>query len=257
MNLSHIAAQCYTVRDFMKTPAEIAASLKKLRAIGYQAVQISGVAPIDERELAAMLNGEGLSCCATHEPGQKIINETDAVIERLRRLNCTITAYPYPGGVSFNSYEDVVHLARQLNEAGRKMHAAGITLCYHNHQIEFRKFAGKTALEILYNESDPRYLQGEPDTYWIQYGGGDPVAWCRRLAGRLPIIHLKDYMIKPDNSITMCEIGAGTLDWHAIITAAEASGCRWFVVEQDTCAGDPFDSLRVSFDYLKELACGN
>jgi len=257
MKLSQIAAQCYTVREFMKTPSDIAASLKQLRAIGYQAVQISGIGPIDERELAAMIAGEGLVCCGTHEPGQHILNETPAVIERLRRLNCTITAYPYPSGVSFNSYEDVLQLARQLNQAGRMMHEAGLILCYHNHQIEFRRFGCKTALEILYEETDPRYLQGEPDTYWVQYGGGDPVAWCRRLAKRLPIIHLKDYMIKPDNSVTMCELGQGNLNWKEIIAAAEAAGCQWFVVEQDTCAGDPFDALRTSFDYLKEFTCGN
>jgi hypothetical protein len=28
-------------------------------------------------------------------------------------------------------------------------------------------------------------------------------------------------------------------------------GCAWFIVEQDTCPGDPFDSLRQSFDYIK------
>ncbi len=257
MKISQLAAQCYTVREHMKTPADIAASLKKLRAIGYHAVQISGVAPIDEHELSAMIKGEGLVCCATHEPGAKIIGETGAVIERLRRLECQITAYPYPSGVNFASRDDVVQLARQLNAAGKQMHEAGMALCYHNHQIEFRKFGGQTALEILYSETDPRYLQGEPDTYWVQYGGGDPVAWCQRLAARLPIVHLKDYMVKPDNSVTMCPIGAGNLNWKAILAAAEQAGCQWYAVEQDTCAGDPFDALRESFEYLKGIICGN
>lgn len=257
VKLSQLAVQTYTVRDFLRTPADIAASFKKIRAIGYQAVQLSALGPIEERELAAILDGEGLICCATHEGGHEILHQTESVIARLQRLKCRITAYPYPAGVAFNSLDDVLRFARQLNEAGRKFYEAGLVLCYHNHQIEFRKFGGKTILEILYDETDPRYLQGEPDTYWVQYGGGDPVAWCERLRGRLPIIHLKDYMIKPDNSITMCEIGQGTLDWRRILAAAEAAGCQWYAVEQDTCAGDPFDSLRTSFNYLKELTCGS
>ncbi|MCX7848236.1 MAG: sugar phosphate isomerase/epimerase [bacterium] len=257
MKLGQLAAQCYTVRDFLKTPAEIAATLKKIRAIGYPAVQLSALGPIDERELAAILDGEGLVCCATHESSENILQRTDAVIERLLRLRCRITAYPYPAGIALTTHDDVIRFSRQLNEAGRKLHAAGITLCYHNHHIEFRKVGGKTILEILFDETDPRYVQGEPDTYWIQYGGGDPVAWCHRLRGRLPIIHLKDYMITAENTVTMCEIGTGTLDWSRILPAAEAAGCQWFVVEQDTCPGDPFESLRISLNYLKELSCGS
>jgi sugar phosphate isomerase/epimerase len=49
----------------------------------------------------------------------------------------------------------------------------------------------------------------------------------------------------------MAEIGVGNLDWKAIIAAAEKSGCEWFIVEQDYCPGDPFDSLKTSFDYIE------
>ena len=41
------------------------------------------------------------------------------------------------------------------------------------------------------------------------------------------------------------------LPFARIIAEAENSGCQWFIVEQDTCPHDPFDSLRISFDYLK------
>jgi sugar phosphate isomerase/epimerase len=50
---------------------------------------------------------------------------------------------------------------------------------------------------------------------------------------------------------TFCEIGQGTLPFQRIIAEAEQSGCRWFVVEQDTCPNNPFASLQISFDYLK------
>ena len=36
-----IAAQLYTIRDFMQTPADMEASFKKLHHIGYEAVQLS------------------------------------------------------------------------------------------------------------------------------------------------------------------------------------------------------------------------
>ena len=253
MKINQLAAQLYSVRDFLKTPTEIAGSLKKIRAIGYQAIQLSGLGPIAEAELVKLCRDTGLTICATHEPGDVILSDPQAIVARLKKLDCLITAYPYPGGISFATLDSVKEFCRRLNAAGKVLHDAGQILCYHNHHTEFQRVAGKPVLEIIYAETDPRYLQGEPDTYWVQFGGGDPVAWCTQLNGRLPIVHLKDYFVMPDNKVNMCEIGNGNLNWAKIIAAADTAACQWYAVEQDTCPGDPFDSLRQSFDYLKTL----
>jgi sugar phosphate isomerase/epimerase len=257
MKINQVPAQLYTVRDFCKTPADIAASLKKIRGIGYQAVQLSGLGPIAETELTRILKSEGLTCCATHEPSDEILNEPQRVVDHLKKLGCRITAYGWPAGIKFDTLAEIKAFAARLNAAGKVLHGAGLVLCYHNHHIEFRRVGGRAVLEILYAETDPRYLQGEPDTYWVQHGGGDPVEWCERLKNRLPIIHLKDYVVRADNTVTFAEIGNGNLNWKKIISAAEAAGCQWYCVEQDTCPGDPFDSLKQSFDYIKANLCSN
>ena len=56
MGKSMIAAQLYTVREFMKTPADIAKSLKKVRALGYEAVQLSGHGEVSDKELKKMVD---------------------------------------------------------------------------------------------------------------------------------------------------------------------------------------------------------
>ncbi len=251
MKLSQVAAQLYTCRDLLQTPAGIAATLHRLRETGYTAVQVSGMGPIAEEELNRILDGEGLVCCATHEGSDLILNETGKVIERLHKLRCSHTAYPYPAGIDFTSEESVNGLIARLGAAGAAMAAAGITLCYHNHNHEFRKLGGRTILDRIYDGTNPKHLQGEPDTFWVHYGGGENVEWCEKLAGRLPLIHLKDYETNAENKHAFCEIGAGNLNFKKIIAAAEKSGCQWFIVEQDTCPGDPVDSLRQSFDYIK------
>lgn len=250
MEISQVAAQLYTLRNFCKTPADTAQTLKKVRAIGYEAVQVSGVASMPEAELKAMLDSEGLICCATHEPTQKILDEPQSVIERLRKLDCKATAIP-SHGQEFKTADDVKAFAKRMNAAGKVFSEAGIVLGYHNHHFEFIKVGDKTILEHFYDETDPRYLQGEPDTYWIQFGGASPLEWCHKLNGRLPLIHLKDYGVSAEKKPEFREIGYGNLNWNDIIPAAEKAGCQWFIVEQDTCPGDPFDSLKMSFDFLK------
>lgn len=254
MKRHQIAAQLYSVRDFIQTPQDIATSMQKIRAIGYEAVQVSGMGTIEESELMRILDGEGLTCCATHEATKLIVEEPQRVVERLQKLNCKYTAVPSPGQFELKTREQVIEYSKRINDAGKVLCEAGQVLTYHNHHMEFRRVEGELILDTIYNQSDARFLQGEIDTYWVQYGGGDVVGWCEKLKGRLPLIHLKDYQITDDNKPDFAEVGQGNLNWSEIIPVAEQSGCEWFIVEQDTTPGDPFDSLRISFDYLAALA---
>jgi sugar phosphate isomerase/epimerase len=251
MKIQQVALQLYTLRDHLKTPADIRKTLRKVRDIGYPAVQVSGMGSISETELVGILHGEGLVLCATHEPGDEIRQHPEKVVERLNKLGCRHTAYPFPAGVDWSQPADVERLVADLDRAGAVLREAGQVLSYHNHAIELTPFQGATALDYIYGKTDPRNLQGEIDTYWIQHGGGDPAAWCARLAGRLPLLHLKDYTVKSDGQPDFAAIGAGNLNWPVILLAAESSGCEWFIVEQDTTPGDPFDAVRQSFDYIR------
>lgn len=255
MDISQVGIQLFSLRDYAKNPADLAKTLRRVREIGYKAVQVSGICQIDECELYKMLSGEGLVCAATHEPGDMILNEPQAVVERLEKLDCKYTAYPFPAGIDMTNLKSVLDFTDKLNNAGKVLYDSGKVLCYHNHSHEFKKIEGELVLDLIYDKTDRKYLQGEIDTYWVQYGGGSPVMWCEKLSERLPILHLKDYKINSENKPIFAEIGYGNLDWMGIITAAEEAGCRWYFVEQDTCEGDPFESIKKSFDFIKENLC--
>jgi sugar phosphate isomerase/epimerase len=54
------------------------------------------------------------------------------------------------------------------------------------------------------------------------------------------------------------ELGTGSLPLKDIIEESIASGVRYLLVEQDDTYGvDPFESLKISRDYLLELGYGN
>lgn len=74
----------------------------------------------------------------------------------------------------------------------------------------------------------------------------------RRLKGRLLLIHLKDYEIRPDRAVFFAPVGHGNFDMKAIIEVAESSGVEWFIVEQDLCEGDPFTAVEQSFRWIEE-----
>jgi sugar phosphate isomerase/epimerase len=254
MKIEQVAAQLYTLRDHLKTSDQIARTLRQVRKIGYTAVQVSGVGPVETNELRQILDGEGLVCCATHENGTTILESPEAVVEKLSILGCTHTAYPYPADIDFSTLRSVKDFVRKLDAAGARLRASGMTLSYHNHDIEFMRVKDRVILDYIYENTKPENLKGELDTHWVQAGGGSTTSWIRRLAGRMPLLHLKDFAVDAGRKRRFAEIGHGNMDWSEIIPAAESSGCEWYIVEQDSdwVDNDPFKSLKLSFRYLKD-----
>jgi sugar phosphate isomerase/epimerase len=49
------------------------------------------------------------------------------------------------------------------------------------------------------------------------------------------------------------EVGRGIIDFKEIFAQSDKAGVKYFIVEQDQCPGSPFDSLKLSHDYLRKL----
>lgn len=254
MKIEQVAAQLYTLRDHLKTPDQIASSLRKVRKMGFASVELAGLGAIDTTELKRMLDGEGLICCSTHENSHTILESPETVVEKLNILGSTYTAYPFPSGIELSSPRAVRQFAKKLGAAGQVLREAGKVLLYHNHDIEFARVRGRMILETVMDETDPPDLQAELDTHWIQAGGCDPVSWIQRLAGRLPVLHMKDYVVTLERKHVITQIGDGNLNWPEIISAADESGCTWYVIEHDEnwIDNDPFKALKRSYAYVKD-----
>ena len=76
-----------------------------------------------------------------------------------------------------------------------KITPVSYTHLYHNHHVEFAKYDGKYIMDIMAEESDPKYLGFELDVHWLQRGGVNPLEWIKKLEGRTKILHIKDYRI--------------------------------------------------------------
>jgi sugar phosphate isomerase/epimerase len=245
-----VGAQLYTAREYTKTLSGIAETLKKVADIGYTAIQISGFGPADPKEVAKLVENNGLTVAATHMSWPMFLNDLDQVIETHKMWNCV---HPAIGGLP-REYRGLDGLKRFLDELApiaQKLSAEGMDFSYHNHNHELVKYGGKTWLSMLYEQADPDVLKAEIDTYWIQAGGGDPAAWVAQCAGREPLLHLKDMIVTPQREQRFAEIGEGNLNWPAIMAAAKKGGVEWYLVEQDQCyERDPFESLAISYRNL-------
>ncbi|MGF7046584.1 sugar phosphate isomerase/epimerase [Paenibacillus sp. DS2015] len=250
MEQSTIAAQMYTLRDFTKTAEDLRSSFQKLAAIGYQAVQISGIGPIDPQLVKTYAEESGLTLCATHVPWDRLVNDLDALAQQHKLWDCKyigLGGLPQEYRTSLEGYRTFAKLvsgiARKLKEE------YGLQFIYHNHDFEFERFDDLTGMDVLLNETDPEFVGFELDLYWVQSGGGNPVEWIRKVNGRMQVVHLKDMAIVSRKQV-FAEIGEGNMNYNEIIDVCRETGVEWYVVEQDVCRRDPFDSLEISLNYL-------
>ena len=248
-----VGAQLYTVREFAKTLPEIRETFGKVAAAGYTAVQLSGVGPVDPKELAALLTDSGLTVAATHVSWQRCLEDLDAVIAEHKLWGCV---HPAIGGLpgEYHTEDGVKRFLDELGPVSARLAAEGMDFSYHNHNHELARHGARTWLGALYEDADPAVLKAEIDTYWIQAGGGDPAEWIRKCAGREPLLHLKDMCVTAGRETRFAPVGEGNLNWPAILDAAVAGGVEYLLVEQDQCYEmDPFEALAVSYRNLRAL----
>ena len=245
-----IGAQLFTLREYEKTLPDIVQTLKKVAAIGYKTVQVSGFGPVDPKDVAKAAEDAGLRVVATHMAWPRFQNELDAVIAEHKLWKCVHSAI---GGLPADYFcqDGVKRFLDELAPIAEKLGKAGLDFSYHNHNRELVKYGPKTWLASVYDNSAPAVLKAEIDTYWITSGGGDPTEWVRRCAGRIPLLHCKDMIITRELEQRFAEIGEGNLNWKAILKQAEQSGVEYLLVEQDRCYDrDPFEALAISYRNL-------
>ena len=246
------AAQLYTVRDFIKTPEEIRESLTRIRKMGYTSVQVSGMGKIDPQAFKELIDELGLTVCATHSPFDKMQQDPKSVADYHLLWGCPNVGVGSMPDSYRGSEEGFRAFAKAANEVGKAMQQYGLKFVYHNHNFEFAKFNGKRGFDILMEETDPDCVGFIMDTYWVQAGGCDPVEYIYKLAGRMDVIHFKDYAV---DGFTPCfaAVGEGNLNFEKIVKACKDTGVRWAAVEEDVCPRDPFDCLETSLKNINAL----
>jgi sugar phosphate isomerase/epimerase len=252
-----IGLELYTVRNELEK--DFAGTIKKVAAIGYKEVELYAFLKKPAAEIRRALADNGLVCPVAHydltlEP--RLAQEIDYAHQL--GLKYMVVAWLTPE--ERRSLDQYKRYAEFFNRAGAETKKAGIQFGYHNHNFEFKTFDGKVAFDELLRLTDPQLVKIELDCFWMTWAGRNPVDYMKRDHGRYPILHIKDR--KPgfgtstdvdDKPGPFTEVGHGIIDWKPIFAAASA-GVKHYFVEQDFCDRSPFESARISYEYLKGLS---
>jgi len=261
-----IALQVYSVRD--DAAADFAGTMEKLKAMGYDGVELAGTYGMTAVECKKILDQVGLELVSAHVNIDLL--EDDAVLEDYAATGIKFVAIPWLVGPK--STEELEAVIARIAKIGERVKAKGMQLLYHNHDFEFEKINGEYILDTYYSRIPAEYLQTELDTCWVNVGGEEPAGFVRKYTGRAPIVHLKDFAgSKSENMYALIgtdsakedsagkfefrPVGYGRQDIPAILQAAEDAGAGWVVVEQDSpsMGKTPMESVKMSIEYLKGI----
>nr|WP_275588484.1 sugar phosphate isomerase/epimerase [Microlunatus panaciterrae] len=262
-------------------------TLRRVSDLGYHAVEISQIPMTAEnvaemRRARAELGMEIASLSAALEvpagrPGESLTSGFDKIVDDCRALDSTMVRMGMLPFDAMASLDKVLDFCARSNEVAERLAEHGIGLYYHNHHIEFTRYDGRYLLDII-AERAPR-LGLELDVHWIHRGGLDPVRVLQQYAGRVGLVHLKDYRIgqlPPEafdslargdfdafskafaGIVQFAEVGEGNLDFNTIIDTSLAIGVSYLLVEQDDQYGrDSLDCLATSQQNLVKLGYGD
>src|SRR5690606_14050624 len=254
MKRMNIGVQLYTLRDQLAEVFE--GTLRHVAGLGYEGVEFFHYCDIPaarNKDLLVELGLVAIGCLIQLRSDYVYYqDETDYYITSIVSNNA-IRPWLTEELRSVEAWQQ--HLV-DLAAIGKACTEQGIELMYHNHDFEFStRIDGQMVFEALFERVPAEDLKVEMDIGWVQFSGIDPVAYIQKYAGRLPLLHLKDYLKEsrdPEKTIDTVELGEGDLPLEAIVKAASDADVEWIIVEQDSCTNPPLESVATSMNWLKK-----
>ncbi len=265
-----IGVQLYSVRDEMDKDFE--GTLKRVKDMGYECVEFAGLFGRSAAEVKAICDKLGLIPISAHVSLDDMLGD-DSVLQTYADIGCKFIVIPWmseeyrPGNPAFEqNLPKLIALAKRAKEHG-------LFLGYHNHDVEFEKTGDEYVLDALYRLIPADLLKAQLDTCWVNVGGADPVAYIHKYAGRVDILHFKDFAGKKSENMYALigvnggnkddivgnfeyrPLGQGLQDVPALVEAAKECGTEWAIVEIDepSAGKTSMQCIKESIDYLKTV----
>ncbi len=256
MNKPVLGIQLFTLRDYCQNSEDFDSILSYLSTLGVSDVQISAIGPIDAKIQKEILDKYKMKVCVTHKPLDRYVNDTDALIEEHKIIDCYALGLGAAPDESRGTKAAVDAFIEKVNTFSVKLKANGMTFNYHNHDFEFNTMDnGETMIDYLIENTDPEVFNFIPDVAWIHYAGADPVEYLKKMKGRVKVCHFKDYIIV-DGQRKFCTLGEGKVDLKACYEACKELDIPYIMYEQDCdwIDNDAKKATKLSWEYMNKIA---
>lgn len=225
----------------------------------------SGYFGLSAVEVKKIMDENKISVPAIHTDFETLRTRMSQLAEAAHTIGFKYVVLPSLPAENRKTLDDYKRTIDIFNEIGEQAVKSGLRFGYHNHGYGLQELDGKIPVQMIIENTDPKYVFLEMDLFWTVAGGVDPIAWLQKYPGRYKMMHVKNMKQKVKFSgdggdsqqwielfPQMSTADAGALDLKSILGAAKKSGVKHFFVEQDMVQ-QPEVALKKSIDYLKTL----
>ncbi len=252
--LPRIGFQLYNVRKQIESDLDL--TIRKIAEMGYVGVETY---PLPENltieQAANVFAKNGLEIFGMHAP-LPLGDDREAVLCMADGYKCKNVINPaWPHGDKYAGKEGMKRTVELYNEAAAFLKSRGLKLGLHNHWWEFEKVDDIIPFYYLLEHLDPEIFF-EIDTYWAATAGVNPSKVVADFGARAPFLHIKDGPAeKGDRMYNHVPAGKGKVDVPGIAHAGNGH-TKWMIVEFDEYAGDIFEGMQTSIEYLTKNRFG-
>lgn len=240
-----IALELYSLRNELKTDFD--GVIRQVGKMGYEGVEFAGYYAWDKKpkDLRKLLDDSGLKCCGTHTPLVTLTGDAlKHTVDLHKELGNTFLICP---SLQARDGEAWAALGKRFAEIAAKAKEHGMSVGYHAHASDFKKFGNKTAWELFFDNAGPDVIH-QIDTGNTLDGGGDPLAMIRKYPGQTRSTHVKEHGGGPEAAV-----GEGTVDWKPLLAAYQTiGGTEWYIVEHET-SKTPLVAVKRCLDNLRKM----
>lgn len=273
------AIQQFQLRTIIGTYEQAAATLKAVKEAGFGGIELNGFMikkmPMIVRALTSLagmpvgrsgrldwqrlISDSGLKVVGIHEDLGSILKRTSEVIDETKAFGTQNVVVTGMHRFDYSDKATVTGLADRLNTGGKLLKDSGVRLLYHNHNCEFRRVdTGETAFQLLFENTNPDYVNFEYDSYWAQEAGCDTVELMKYIGKRMKLYHINDRGTRKKGSMgsiiksDSIELGCGNMNLDNLIKTVKENDVEAIILEshRNWVENSPVKSFQISAEFL-------
>jgi len=249
--------ELYSFRN--QFPKDVKGVLDKIQSLGITAVEGGETYGMSISEFQAALKERNINVVSIGAEFKDLENNIDSVIRKAKSYGSKfVVCFGIPHQPNQLSLSEVEHAVKVFTEAGNKLKAQGIELCYHPHGFEFRPYKDGTMFDEFVRQLDPSAANFEMDVFWVKHPGQDPVALLKKYPTRFKLLHLKDRKkgtegnqageVDVESNVIL---GTGDVDIAGVIRQARKNKIQYMFIEDESSRS--MEQVPESIQFIKSV----
>lgn len=253
-----VGLQLYSLRA--QFTRNVLQGLELTKSFGIRDVELAGTYNQRPELFRETLRAAGLNPVSGHFSYDRYRDDPEGVAEEAKKLGLKyagVAWIPHQGDFDEKTTRAA---AAVFNHAGEVLAKHGIRFFYHVHGYEFHPHGAGTLLDLLFAETNPKYVTYQMDVLWVVFPGQDPVQWLKRYPDRWELLHLKDLKkgvrtgslsgsTDVNNDVAL---GTGQMDWPAILKQAKKNGVKYYFIEDESAR--VVEQIPQTLRYLEQVS---